>query len=525
MRRELGLLGWLFVAPVLALIGACSSSGSGAQPQGGKAGARAIHDFKVGINVNNVDWWGNARPFSNLIYGAGWTMQNTSPWGGAEEVPASSLDANGWVKFVPPGYRVGRGLSVPLAGGDFTCRYQGIGKMTINGPVSNVTTGADYVRFRVAPTYPNPQSVTLYFDVDPANYIRNIDCRETGAKAGDLLAPEFVDAMAGFKVMRFMKWQQAVETNRPMTWATRNKPGDGDYTGKDGVPVEVLVATANELNVDPWFAIPWNADDDYVAKFATYVRDHLAPGHVAYVETSNEVWNSGYPVYAQAKNEAIAEQLPSATGSGTAEGSGERYAQKTRQVMRIWTEVFAGQTGRIVRVASFQHVSPYWTGVLLPYQNLYQSIDAVATAPYFGHDLTAGMTADQIYAELPGKVDEAVNFGLQQKAIAQKYGLRYITYEAGQHLILPSNVSLSAQVERDPRMASIYNQFLTAWQSQIGDTLTLFALTGGISEHGSWGLVEYAGQPLSAAPKMRAVQNFLGRPSKGGLAQSYNQAH
>ena len=518
-ERKFDLLGWLMVAPALAMMGACSSAVSGpigAQSQSSAksratSGETALNRFKVGINVNNVDWWGNARPFSNLIYGAGWTMQNTNPWGGSQAVPATSLDANGWVKSVPAGYRVGRGLSVPLAGGDFTCRYQGNGPVTVGGPVSNVSAGSGYVRFTIAPTWPNPQPVTLYYYVDPANYVRNLDCRETGASTSELVAPEFANAMRGFKVIRFMKWQQAVETNRPITWATRNKPGDGDYTGNDGVPIEVLVATANQLNVDPWFSIPWNADDDYVARFATYVRDRLASGHVAYVETSNEVWNGGYAVSTQAKNEGIAEALPSAQNpSVVTNGPLERYAEKTRQVMQIWTNVFAGQTGRIVRVASFQHVSPYWTDKILRYQNLYQSIDAVATAPYFGYDLTASMTADQMFAALPGKVTDALNFAVQQKAAAQKYGLRYLTYEGGQHIVLPGNLSLSTQVERDPRMAVIYNQFLTAWQSQIGDTLTLFALSGGISQYGSWGLVEYAGQPLSQAPKMSAVQAFLG---------------
>ena len=519
--RDLGLLGWLMVAPTLALISACSSavgdpgaSKSQTQASAQKSattGAEAINAFRIGVNVNNVDWWANSRPFMNMIYGTGWQMQNTNPWGGGENVPASSLDPNGWVMSVPAGYRVARGLSVPLAGGDFTCRYQGNGQITVSGPVSNVSYGAGYTRFTIAPTYPGAKSVSLYYFVDPTNYIRNIDCRETAASTTNLVAPEFVSAMSGFRVVRFMKWQQAVESNRPVTWATRNKPGDGDYTKKDGVPIEVLVATANQLNADPWFTIPWNADDDYITRFASYVRDNLAPGHVAYVETSNEVWNSGYSVYAQAKAEAIAEQLPSAITPGAiADGPGERYAERTRQVMAIWSNVFAGQMGRIARVAAFQHVSPYWTGALLRYQNTYQSVDAVATAPYFGYDLTASMTADEIFAALPGKVNDALNFATQQKAYAQKYGLRYITYEGGQHIVLPTNMTLSYAVERDPRMETIYNQFLTAWQTQIGDTLTLFALTGGIGQYGSWGLVEYAGQPLTLAPKMRAVQAFLG---------------
>lgn len=520
--RSLGLLGWLMVAPALALIGACSNavgdpSSSAAKQTASAAksatttGAEAINSFRVGMNVNTINWWDGTRPFANMIYGTDWSMQNTNPWGGSVDIPASSLDANGWVKSVPTGYRVGRGLSVPAAGGDFVCRYQGNGTLEVAGPVSNISSSAGVTRFTVAPTYPNPDPVRLYYYVDPANYIRNIDCREGSASTSTLVAPEFAAALSGMKVIRFMKWQNATETNQAVTWAMRNKPGDGTYSRYDGVPVEVMVAIANQANADPWFTVPWNADDDYVTRFATYVRDNLAPGRVAYVETSNEVWNSGYPVYAQARNEAIAEALPSAIAAGaTADGPGERYVEKTRQVMQIWSNVFAGQTGRIVRVAAFQHVSPYWVNALLNYQNLSQSVDAVATAPYFGYDLTDSMTLDQIMTALPAKVTETLNIAVQNRNTAQEHGLRYITYEGGQHIVLRNNAALLDQVERDPRMYDAYMQFIGGWQSQIGDTLTLFALTGRTTPWGQWGVVQYAGQPLSEAPKMRAVQTFLG---------------
>jgi hypothetical protein len=111
---------------------------------------------------------------------------------------------------------------------------------------------------------------------------------------------------------------------------------------------------------------------------------------------------------------------------------------------------------------------------------------------------------------LPNLANEAVNYGVQQKTVAQKYGLRYVTYEAGQHILLPNNLALLQQIERDPRMANIYNSFISSWQTKIGDELTMFALSGPISQWGAWGMVEYVGQPVSQAPKMSAVQSFLG---------------
>ena len=444
----------------------------------------------------------------NLIYGSSWMMQDVSS-GGTAEVPAASLDENGWVKSVPAGVRVIRSLPAVLNAGKFVCRYQGNGALQVSGAaVSNVTSSAGSTRFSLAGTYPNPQTATLSYSVDPTNYIRNIDCRESNASTSEAMAPEFVAALAPFRTIRFMKWQTATEENRPVSWATRNKPGDGDYTRNDGVPVEVLVGAANQAGSDIWITIPWNADDDYVSKFATYVRDNLSTGHRVYVEVSNEVWNGSYPVVAQATREAQAEGLASATGTGSG-GNLERYAEKTEQVMAIWAKVFAGQSTRLVRVASFQHVSPYFSDLLLKYMDLSKSIDALATAPYFGYEATSAMSVDQIMAALPNQISSAIDFGRQQKAIAQKYGLRYIAYEGGQSIVL-SDVAQEQQVQRDPRMHDAYAQFLTGWQAQVGDTLNLFALDGQISRYGGWGLSEYVGQPVSQAPKLRAVNEFLG---------------
>jgi hypothetical protein len=451
----------------------------------------------------------------NLIYGTRWMMQNTAPWGPSEEVPATSLDANGWVTSAPAGYRITRGLSVPAAGGDIVCRYQGNATLSIiSGPASNVSSSAGVLKFTVAATNPADwNAVGLAYTVDPSNYLRNLDCREASASSTATIAPEFLSALKGFKVIRFMKWSKA-EANPPLiTWATRNKPGDGQFSGNDGVPVEYIVDAANQANADPWVSIPWNADDDYITRFATYVRDNMAAGHQVYVEVSNEVWNGGYPVYAQACNEAKAENLPAASGTGTG-CAGERYAEKTRQVMAIWSSVFAGQMNRLVRVFAWQHVQPFWSDKLLAYQSTYQSVDALATGPYFGYDITdTGQTVDTIMASLPTKVDATLSFGAQQKAIAQKYNLRYVAYEAGQHIVMPNNIPLLQQVERDPRMADVYKQFVSGWQSQIGDTLSLFALAAPINRWGGWGLVEYAGQPLTQAPKMSAVSYFLGLAS------------
>ena len=520
--RALTASRYVTAASALLIVPACgSSSGQTAQNvtrataqsaekqpvSGGRNLSRALS-----VNVSGISY--GSRTFMNLIYGSTWQMQDTT--GQYSDVPANFLDRNGWVKNAPDGTRIVRSLSVPLNAASFICRYEGNGTLTVSGAaVSNAASAAGSTRFSIAATYPNAQAATLSYVVDPKNYIRNIDCREVNASVTGTIATDFKSALSPFSTIRFMKWQTATEGNWPVTWATRNKPGDGDYSHNDGVPIEVIVQTANQADADLWVTVPWNADNDYITKFAAYVHDNLAAGHQVYVEVSNEVWNGAYPVATQALNEAKSENLPSATGAGTG-GSLERYAEKTKRVMEIWSAAFSGQNSKLVRVASFQHVSPYYSDLLLKYMNLSQSVDALATAPYFGYEAKDGMSLDQIMAALPAEATASVNVGVQQKAVAQKYGLRYLTYESGQAVVLPNNLPLEQQVERDPRMHDVYQQFITSWQSQIGGGLNLFALEGQIGKYGGWGLSEYVGQPLSQTPKLRAVHEFLGldRPLK-----------
>lgn len=512
---------------LLILICACSrSEANEVSPRDGKSVSASALDttnfgpsLEVGLNLSTINLWDQNRPFRNLIYGSSWQLQ--SPSGSYEAAPVTSLDANGWVKSVPAGYRVARGLSLPIAGGAFACRFDGTGNINLEGAaVSNLIRAPGITTFTLdAAAYPHAHSVLLTYKLDSADYIRNIDCREIGTAKLDALAPEFLSQLAGFKVLRFLNWQTATPANTVISWSTRNKPGDADYLQRDGVPLEVIVEAANEADADPWITVPWNADEDYVLRSATYVRDNLAPGRRVYVEVSNEVWNGSYPVSAQACAEAKSEGLPGVNG-----GQGcalERYAEKTKQVMRVWSGVFAGQMTRLVRIAAFNHRATYWSEAMLGYDKLYESVDALATAPYFGNEISDTLDADQIFSVLNKSVDESVAAGVQQKAIARKYGLRYVAYEGGQHVVLPSNVPLLEQVERDPRMYGVYKQYLAAWRDRVGDNLNLYNHVGSISQYGAWGLSEYAGQPASEAPKLRAVREFLGvRSSSPPIIQS-----
>ena len=496
---RLSFLGIATIASLLAA-GAC-----------GESDAQSKRPTQIGVNVSTINSWDGSRPFMNLIYGSGWQSRDEN--GGSHDVTASHMGNYGWVRSLPDGQWAIRTL-YGVGDAEILCRWEGDdhGSMEIIGNGGEVRQSGKRkpgeLRFHFkSPAPRNPISPSIRYRVDPTDYVRNLDCREASASPTARFDPTFLATIRGFSVIRFMKWQTAVEANTKVSWATRNTPSSGDYLGNDGVPVEVMIELAKAANADAWFSMPWNADDNYVTRFATLVRDTFPRHRKVYVELSNEVWNGGYPVMRQAQSEGIAEGLDD--GEGPYGQAMYRYAEKTSQVMKIWTEVFRGQTNRIVRVVSAQNANPSWSKRILDYRDTADHVDALATAPYwaFGDEDDKGQPLDEIMGKtLPARITETLALASQHKKTAAAYGKRYIAYEGGQHVWLNNNQPLVAQIERDPRMFGLYKSYIDGWDREVGDTLTLFALTGGIGKAG-FGLVEYQGQPLSETPKMRAVRN------------------
>jgi hypothetical protein len=58
-----------------------------------------------------------------------------------------------------------------------------------------------------------------------------------------------------------------------------------------------MVILSNYLSANSWFCIPIEASDDYVRKFAGYLKNNLRADLKIYVELSNEVWNSLFPSF------------------------------------------------------------------------------------------------------------------------------------------------------------------------------------------------------------------------------------
>lgn len=165
-------------------------------------------------------------------------------------------------------------------------------------------------------------------------------------------------------------------------------------------------------------------------------------------------------------------------------------------------------------------------------------VDALAIAPYMTMCIpgqstdskrpdaaaVASWTVDQVldYAEQTA-LPESIGWITGQKKVADKYGLKLIAYEAGQHLVGVTggqdNDKLTAlfnAANRHPRMGPLYAKYLDAWRAAGGDLMCIFSSVGSYSKWGSWGLLEYSTQPVAEAPKYLAVAEWNRRNLRDG---------
>ena len=486
--------GWIHKLAVLAGL-----------PVTGAYAASQVPPTQIGINLSSPAYFRQARTFANLVLGASaWTSQVP----GHERLGPDDIDRDGNLKRMPGGQSVFKMLTQPNTGtGDATirCTYQGRGDIRPAMNVSDVRIENGGFTFRWRDNGYKASQIQLRLkSLDPADPIRNLDCRETSMPRDARFDPQFIAFVRQFRAVRFMDWQNT-NANQPVTWAERHTRASQDIIGRDGVAVEDMVDLAAQAGVDPWFNMPWNADDDYIRRFAQYVHDHLPRDRKVYVEAGNEVWNARFLMSKQALKEGQEEGL----GPNPEAGRLYRYAEKTVQVMDIWAKVFADRPSQLVRVANCQN-GPNRSNLVLGYKDTAKHIDALATAPYFAYDFRKNPPADSdaAYARINDAIDATLNTALKAKGVAEKYGKRYIAYEAGQHIIL-NDVALAQTIQRDPRMYDAYKRYLNIWRQQIGDTIMMYDSVQPINKTGSWGLLEYLGQPVNEAPKMRAVSDAL----------------
>jgi len=480
---------------------------------------------RLGINLEGPCDWNTELPFVDVFrLSRVWISQKKGEgWG---KGPALEIDAHGWVKRLEPDCWAESPLCTIEGGhypsGQYTVLYEGKGELAFTGAASVVEK--------------QPNRTTILVDAnkggfflqlratDPADPVRNIRVILPGFEATyakEPFNPSFLARWHGVACFRFMDWMRT-NGSKLSAWAERPKPDDASYAVK-GVPVEAMVDLCNRQKADAWFCMPHLADDDYVRHFAQYVKDNLDPSLKVYIEFSNEVWNSMFAQCRWAGEQGV--KLGFAEKSW--EGAWAFTAYRSVQIFRIWEEVFGGRE-RLVRVLPSQVSNAYVSEKILTFQDAYKQADALAVAPYMGFSVpeksdkkvnastVSAWSVDQVLDHMAKVVlPESVNMVQKQKAVADKYGLRLVAYEAGQHMVGihggENNETLTRlfhTANAHPRMGDIYRDYYAAWQAAGGDLLCHFASVGKWSKWGSWGLLQYADEPVEGSPKFMATMSW-----------------
>ena len=314
----------------------------------------------LAMNLAPVNDWSTQLPFLDLMKSARpWIAHRPGAWGGwdhAALVAGGHLTDRGWPLSLPQGATGMSTLvltdlppdSAPTTAGRYAVTWQGRAAVRVEGR-GQVTDQAEQSLF--FDFEPGEGGVILTVsDIDATDPIRDIvivrQDRMAAHRAGALFNPDFLTRLRGVEMIRFMDWG-ATNGSTLARAEDRPRPDDAMWT-LHGVPVEVMVALANELGADPWFCLPHLATDDLIVETARIVRDTLAPGLRAHVEHSNEVWNWAFPQAEWAAAQALAM-------GGTRDGWVQAHALRAAHAMRLWTAEFGTDApDRLVRVLGVQ---------------------------------------------------------------------------------------------------------------------------------------------------------------------------
>ena len=478
------------------------------------------------MNLNGPADWNTELPFVDVFrLSRPWISQREgASWG---KGPKLDLDERGWVKRLEPNCFAETPLCTIDGGhypsGKYTVLYEGDGELDFhNAEVVESQPGRIVIDV-------DSSRGTFWLRVrktDPKNYVRNIRAIMPGFEETyrqNPFHPVFLKRWQGVACFRFMDWMHT-NGSKIRTWADRPRPADATFCEK-GVAAEWMVDLCNRQRADAWFCIPHLADDDHVRNFARLVKDRLDPELKIYVEYSNEVWNT---MFAQTR---YSWEQAKALGIGPAErpweGGGKFYARRSVEIFKIFEEVFGGRE-RLVRVLAWQSGNTWWMqNIVLPFDDAHEHADALAIAPYIsmnvpaeGDGLTAGEVAkwsvdqalDRLEKEsLPGSI-KAIQ---ATKELADKYGLKLLAYEGGQHMVGVGGGENNETMTRlfhaanaDARMGQIYTKYYAAWTAAGGDLFCYFSSVGRWSKWGSWGVMQHYDDDPAKSPKYMATMRW-----------------
>ena len=477
-----------------------------------------LRPVNMGINLAPIADWSSEWVFTDALRSSRpWIPQRpftTTPWDTGEEIQTDDLGNPRPGANQAAATLMYRGIDGRYPTGTYVMTYEGTADIVIGMDAQVINQAPGRIEFVVD----NPTDAGIYLQVastDPADPIHDMHVWLPGFEDSDQqFHPAFLEKLRPFSTIRFMEW---METNNSTitSWDQRLLRRHLRQMGPGGVSLGIMIDLCNELNADPWFCMPHQADDEYVRRFAFKTLDKLDPELNVYIEYSNEVWNPQFQQFHWVEDRAI--------DSGIFQP--HQTADEAKRDWDLWMEEWAGQEHRLVRVAAGQHRNPWVADQIM--ERLQGDADALSCAGYFAArqqdepTFGAHTTADQIVASCRLEIQQgSIPFLQAHRNIIDRWQavtgkpIRFHAYEGGQHLTAYGNGNLphlqayyDAQVH--PVMSLAYRELFQGWNEVGGNVFMAFNSVGTNTRHGSWGHLEYQDQPVSEAPKYRALLDAI----------------
>jgi len=481
---------------------------------------------RLGMNLHGPADWNSELPFVDVFrLSRPWISQRKGrPWGKGPEL---ALDEFGWVTRLEPDCWAETPLCNVKAGhypgGEYTVLYDGEGKIEVSGAPTVVDRGPGRMTIDVDPS--RGGFFLRVVATDPSDYVRDIRVVMPGFEKtheDNPFHPLFLERWRGVACFRFMDWMKT-NGSEIRTWSDRPTPRHATFSAK-GVALEWMIDLCSRQKADAWFCMPHLADDDYVRRFAVMVHEKLDPGLRVYVEYSNETWNG---IFAQSRY--AGEQGKKRGFAEKPWEAGWRYtAHRSVEIFAIWEEVFGGRD-RLVRVLPTQAANAYVSERVVEFHDAYQHADALAVAPYISFNVpreakgdrittreVETWTVDQVLDHVEHEaLPKSIGWIEAQKRVADKFGLKLVAYEGGQHLVGVAGgennetvTKLFQAANAHPRMGRIYEKYYDAWAAAGGDLFCYFSSVGRWSKWGSWGILQYYDDDPARSPKFLATMRW-----------------
>lgn len=536
---------------------------------------------RLGSNVGSPDKMTASIPFTDIFKSStGWYTSCEFDWqrkvgidpGCTQQVAFNTreqklldLDPNGWVRSLPTPEQspiftsVTSSWNLPdsFPTGRYVVLYEGQGVIKLTGDLKVVSNHQGRMVFDLAS--PKRNLRLNISRINPANYLRNlkiVPIQYEATHTRTIFNPDYIARMAPFHSLRYMPWTNP-RGNDAEEWNQRVSPNNAHYTGPKGVPAERMIDLSNATDTAPWISVPYKASDDYMRQYARMVKSRLRRNQKVYLEYSNEMWNVIFPgtTYAARKADKLW-NFPYKEKNAyqrRVSMAANWYAKRTVEMCQIWKQEFANESGRVVCILASQSSAP-WAGKETLDCPLWKEangcgryVDAFAIGPYFGdyiarkehretvkswlRDPDGGMNRLFTEIERGGMVDKETGGGSvaltmnsyvkQNMALAQKYGLPLMAYEAGQHLIRfdpphtvedPAVLNLFMSAQKHPRMRTAYQRYLNGWnQATRGGLMMHYYGIGAPTPKNFFSMLDHSRQP--STPKYQALMDYLGAPA------------